>query len=265
VALVDGKEAVNDQTYLAVLPVIWQPTAVACVESILAPTSSFGLAGDEVLVVDNSRDNFTARHPVFDDVCVYRDPHGHNLGVARSWNVGAEVVLEREVDWLVIVSASMQFGYRLHTTFRAEIEANADAPIVEAMGHSWHCIAIARRTLEHVGLFDPNFAPAYWEATDYGCRLRLLGYEQRGWPRVWFNALSAGQAIHVDKSRWNAPSCPAAPLVEYYQRKWGAMSPSEEYAHPFNDPSLPLDWFEEVPLPDLAARYGWGRRGEDWW
>ena len=157
-------------TFLAVLPVIWDQTADPCLTSMLDPRSSLGLAPHEILVVDNTRDGYHAdgvdiidgagRHVMSVSglpVPVYRDPDGHNLGVAGSWNVGARQVLERELDWLVIVSTSMLFGPELHTTFRHEVEAHPDAQIVECAGNSWHLIAIARWTLEAVGLFDEHY------------------------------------------------------------------------------------------------------------
>lgn len=251
-------------TFLAVMPVIWAQTSVPCIESMIAPDSSLGLAPHEILVVDNTRHGEVPTWSVVPDAMRYhRDPDGHNLGVGRAWNVGARALLEEGLDYLVILSASMWWGYRLHTTFRAEIEANDGAPLVELMGHSWHAIAIHRSTFERVGLFDPNFWPAYWEATEWGYRLRLVGIEGAGWPRVWCNALSMGQAIHVDRQRWDAPACPSQPLMDYYAAKWGAMSPDEVYEHPFGDPSKPIDWFEEPSIPELAARYGIPKGA--WW
>ncbi len=251
---------------LAVLPVIWEETAAPCIESIVAADSSLGFSPDEILVVDNSREWFAKDWTRRYGVQVYRDPDGHNLGVARSWNVAAQRVLDGELDWFVIVSASMLFFPELHTTFRREIEANLswnDEPslIVECMGHSWHLIAIARSTLEQVGLFDPNYYPAYWEATDWACRMRLLGLEQRSWPRVWCNAASIGHAVHVDQARWGAPSCPAAPLTAYYAAKWGAMSPLERYVTPWNIAGAPLDEWPDFSIPDLARLYAL----DCWW
>lgn len=256
-------------TMLAVLPVVWDQTAGRCLGSIFQSDSSLGLDPMEILVVDNTRGGLRTgllsgdeNWPTF---WQYRDPDGHNLGVAGSWNIGARRVLEQGLDYLVILSASMIFGYRLHTTFRAEIEAHDGAPLIEAMGHSWHAIAIHRRTFEDVGLFDENFWPGYYEATEFGWRLRLRGYEDRPWPRVWFNAMSAGQAIHVDRSRWDAPLVNDQALRDYYIARCGAYSPDETFTHPFDDPSKALGWWERPSIPEMAERFGLGERGEGWW
>lgn len=257
---------------LAVVPVVWEQTADQCIESMLKPHSSLGLEPHEILIVDNTRNGYLyGQRDIVDGagrlvrsvstLPTYRDPDGHNLGVAGAWNVGARAVLDRKLDWLVIVSTSMLFGPELHTTFRREIEAHEGAQIVECMGNSWHLIAIARSTLETVGLFDENFWPAYEESIDWGYRQKLLGLEAQGWPRVWCNAMSVGAALHVKRENWDAPSCPAQPLLDYYDEKWGGPKGQERYTRPFGDASLPLDYWKAPPIPMRAARYGC----EVWW
>lgn len=248
--------------FLAVLPVIAPHTAVPCIESMLAPSSSLGLAPREILIVDNTRTGEVPTWGVVDDRCrYYRDPDGHNLGVARSWNVGARIVLAEQLDWLVIVSASMLFGPDLHTTFREQVERHPDEQIVESTGNSWHLIAIARWTLEAVGLFDENFYPGYEESICWGYRQRLLGLEAKGWPRVWSNCMSQGYAMHVDRNTWEAPSCPAKPLQAYYETKWGGPKGEERFTTPFNRDDVGLDWWPERSIPELADEYAL----EVWW
>lgn len=252
----------SDQTFLVCLPVISREIAGPCLDSMFRvgdEPSSLGFDPSEVLAIDNCRD----RWPVLGTygVRTYRDPDGHNLGVAGAWNIAAREVLDQQLDWLVIASTVMRYGPELHTTFRREVEANAGAQIVECHGNSWHLIAIARSTLEIVGLFDTNYYPAYEEAIDWGYRQKILGLEALGWPRVWCNAMSAGHAMHVDRSKWDAPSCPGRPLTDYYEAKWGGPKVAERFVHPFGDPTKPLDWFDETPIPVLAQRYGL----EVWW
>lgn len=248
-------------TFLAVVPVVWPSGDCAGLASMLEPGSSLGLQPSEILVVDNTRAGEVPTWDVPGELRYHRDPDGHNLGVARSWNVGARLVLEERIDWLVIVSASMRFGPAVHTTFREQVERHDDAQIVECEGNSWHLIAIARSTLEQVGLFDENFYPAYEESIDWGYRQRLLGLEQRGWPRVWCNAMSAGYAQHVDRDRWDAPSCPSAPLLAYYAQKWGGPKGEERFDAPWGDRSKPLDWWPQRTIPELAELYGL----DVWW
>lgn len=269
-------------SFLCVLPAVWGNTTERCLRSMFPqelayePTdglswspdprfpSSFGFSPAEVLLVDNTRDNEfcdLGRMDLPDGLRVHRDPDGHNLGVAGSWNVAAREVLDQGLDWLVIVSASMLFGRDLHTTFRSEVEAHPGAQMVESMGNSWHLIAIARSTLEAVGLFDPNFYPAYEEAIDWGYRQRLVGLEDLGWPRAWCNAMSIGYAVHVDPERWNAPSGNGPALAAYYESKWGGPKGAETFTTPWGDPDTPLDYWPDYTIPELAHRYDL----EVWW
>jgi hypothetical protein len=233
---------------LAVLPVVTHTYAERCVESISHRRSAFGVPPDDVLVVDNTRDGSADRY----GLRVHRDPDGHNLGVARSWNVGAREVLERGLDYLLVVSAAMQFGPVLHTTWLEQMGRFWGENVIECDGHSWHLIAFHRRVFERVGLFDENFH-AYIEGIDFGYRMRQVGWEG-SWRRCWVNALSQGHALHI-----NDVSCPAGPLLDYYAKKWGGKKGEETYTLPFGD--KPLDYWPPCTIPELAARYGW----EKWW
>lgn len=240
---------------LVVLPVLTEHPTDTCIASITAPDNAFEVDPADVLIIDNSRAGFCAeRYPGF---AVHRDPDGHNLGVARSWNVGARRVLEEGRDYLVLMSAAMQFGPVLHTTWRRQMETFWGAKVIEADGHSWHLIALHRSCFEAVGLFDPNFHPGYFEAIDWCYRLRMIGWEQ-GWIRVWVNALSQGVAMHAASL-----ACPAGPLLAYYAEKWGGPKGEETFVQPYG--SKPLGYFEEVPVPALAERYGLGEYGVGWW
>lgn len=234
---------------LTVLPVIHPTPTDVCVESILAEGSAAGLAPDDILVVDNSRDGFAGRY----GLRTHRDPDGYQLGVARSWNIGAREVLDRGLDYLVLMSASMRFGPILHTTWRRQMDTFWGADVIEADGHSWHLVAIHRRLFELVGLFDENYWPGYFEAEDFCYRLRMINREG-GWPRVWVNALSQGVNLtrpHVE--------CPAGPLLAYRRDKWGGDKGEEAFVLPWGD--KPLSYFPKRSIPELAAAYGI----ENWW
>lgn len=242
---------------LVVLPALVPETTDACVASILRPDSSFGIPPADVLIVDNSRDGFAEKYQA-DGFRYWRQPEPpYQLGVARSWNVGARAMLEEDRDYLVLLSASMEFGPLLHCSFRWQVEQFWGAKVVEADGHSWHLIALHRSCFERVGLFDECFYPAYVEAIDWCYRLRMVGWEQ-GWVRVWVNALSRGVAAHN-----HLVACPAGPLLDYYAAKWGGPKGEETWVQPFG--SKPLDYWESTPIPVLAERYGLGDEGEGWW
>lgn len=234
---------------LTVLPVIQRSTAERCINSIADPGNSSGLSHEEILVVDNSREGWGSEF----GFRTYRDPAGHNIGVARAWNVGVREILDRGLDYLVILSASVEFGPVLHTTWKQQMETFWGENVIEAQGHSWHLIAFHRRVFEAVGLFDENFYPAYIEAIDFGYRMRLLDLE-KDFKRVWVNAMSWGSGMHIHMA-----SMPAAPLLRYYEEKWGGPKGEEKFTLPFG--SKPLDWFPEKSIPELVKEY----ELEVWW
>lgn len=233
---------------LCLIPVIWDQTADKCIASILDPGSSAGIKPEEILIVDNSREGFAGKY----GLRTYRDPDGHNLGTSRAWNVGAREVLDKGIDYLLVMSASMQFGAYLHTNWREQMDRFWGERVIECMGISWHCIAFHRTVFEGVGLFDTNFH-VYEEGIDFSHRMSLLGWEG-GWCTQWVNAVVQGVALHI-----NMVSCPSAPLKAYYAAKWNGEKGHEKFTRPFGN--KPIDYFEDVPIPVLAERYGW----KTWW
>ena len=254
-------DGLNRLTYRVVIPVITSTYADACLQSIAAPNSAAGFELDRVLVVDNSRDGLLGRKysALYGErgLRVHRDADGFNLGVARSWNVGAREVLAAGLDYLVICSASMMFGPILHTTWTRQMVTFAGERVIECDGHSWHLIAFHRSVIEAVGLFDENCYPAYHEANDYSFRMRQLGWEG-GWRHAWVNALSQSVAGHVDVVR-----CPAPPIIDYLREKWGGEKHHERHSLPWGD--RPLGYFPARSIPERAEAYGLGERGVGWW
>lgn len=238
---------------LCVLPIVTHTYAQHCVESLLRPDSAAGLSSDEILVVDNTRDGSASKY----GLRTYRDSDGHNIGVGRAWNVGAREVLDGDHDYLLVMSASMQFGPIYQTTWRERMEVFNGARVIECDGHSLHLAAFHRTMLEKVGLWDPAFWPAYHEATDWGHRAWLLNLES-AYVRCWVNARSQSVAGHLD-----AVHAPAPPLLRYYRQKWNGDKGEEGWTLPWGD--KPIDYIVEEPIPVLAERYGFGPRGDLWW
>ena len=239
---------------LCVIPIISTTYADACVESLARPDSAAGLKPEELLIVDNSREGFCkARYGLE----TYRDPDGFQLGVPRSWNIGARRVLDEGLDYLVIMSSTMMFGPELQTTYRRQLESFWGAKVIEADGHSYHLIAFHNSVLSLVGLWDENLYPGYFEAEDHAYRMPMVGWEQ-GWIRIWCNAVSQSVGGHL-----NLVNCPADPLIAYMTDKWGGRKGEERYVMPWGD--KPLDYWPEHTIPELAEKYGLGPRHEGWW
>lgn len=240
-------------TYTALIPIIDLGIADVCIESILRPDSASGFDHKSLLLVDNTMTGSVAARY---GLPTYRDEDGHNLGVARAWNIGAKEVMERGLDYMIIVSASMQFGPILHQTFISEMERHTDAHVIEATGHSWHLIAFHRSVFEKIGLFDENFYPAYFEDIDFGYRMLLSKSFPFGWPNVWVNAVLTGVAQHI-----KFVDCSAAPLLVYYREKWGGNKGEEQFTRPFLKLKASIKDFPKRTIPELAEKY----QLTNWW
>lgn len=236
---------------LTVVPVLLEDVSDVCLRSVADPRCSSGLYPSDVLVVDNSRDGYASKYASdeWGGFRVYRDADGHNLGVARSWNLAAREVVDRGLDYLLILSAVMEFGPILHTTWREQMDRFWGHDVIECDGHSWHLLALHRRLFEEVGFFDGNFYPAYEESIDWCRRLHIVGREH-GWPHCWVNAMSRGAALHAKEV-----DCPNEPLRALYRERWGGDKGEETWVLPYGN--KPMDYCEpEIPIPELAAKYG---------
>lgn len=210
--------------------------------------------------MDNSPERFTTNWD--SSIKVIRPfPEKENIGVARSWNMGVNQVLQSQLDFLVILSASVIFtdgGRSLIEGLKNNYEANG---LMTQEG--WHCIGINRRVFEKIGNFDTNFYPGYYEDSDFIRRMELAGFhEPTGritFPGVEIKCQKAEVAHAMKRAniKVNMQAC-----REYFLQKWGAdpMYDSQEsrdklFRHPFNDPRLELSYYSKNSITDLKRKY----------
>jgi glycosyltransferase involved in cell wall biosynthesis len=227
--------------FLVVLPAIDRELTERCVES-MGP-----LASEVLVLVDNSRDGFAAG---WDAAEVLRPEV--NLGVARSWNLGARRVLDRGLDYLVLLSAATTFGPGGFDRFAEVLDSAIDCRGVQTQ-EGWHCLALGRELLEVCGAFDENFWPAYLDDIDYLRRMEVSGLWHPGHmplPQVLLDAERWGDAHGMTKAgvRVNFGA-----LVAYYGQKWGGPAHEERWTSPFFD--RPLGYWPEATVEQLAVRY----------
>jgi len=157
-----------------------------------------------------------------------------NIGVASSWNVGANRVLKTKADWLILLSTTVRFGTAGGTDFLDGLEQHGGADLVSGRDMGWHLHAISRNAIERVGLFDEVFNPAYYEDNDWLYRYKL---------EYGVNALDNQKWIDVDhvslgdahSLRFNHVAIDIGIQRQKYRKKWGADPGEELYTTPYHD------------------------------
>lgn len=200
-------------SYVMVVPSIHRPWTEACLEHCRL----------EPFIVDNTETN---------------------RGVAASWNLAADRMIERRADWLILCSAAIRFNRDFGGLDVLDaLERHGSAYAVEAgLGLGWHLIAFHRRAFELVGRFDENFWPAYFEDNDFARRL-IVALDGRSpeWPKVTFEVGLQGFSHGVELG--GARIDPGL-LRRYYLSKWGGPPAEERFARPF-DTAVPLWWWPQ--------------------
>lgn len=188
---------------------------------------------------------------------------GNNIGVAPAWNKGVydalrkgyeycliindDIVLSPSlIDILTIRASSIDYTlvsgtdgkglYLPDQVRRGEINRlSYDQDIIDAPHFS--CFMITKNTIERVGWFDDNFAPAYFEDNDYCHRCVLSGYMPvRSQSAIFYHYGSATQnagkrVVSSDLFKNNR---------KYYVEKWGGEPGREQYTHPYNNETLTI-------------------------
>lgn len=177
--------------------------------------------------------------------------HPENLGVGASWNRA----LREGREQTLILSASMRWpeGFR---AFLPCLERGVNQwGGLTRLG--WHCISLGARTVEALGLIDENFYPAYYEDTDYACRMRIGNIHDGGemssnLPVIAAPIERAGIALALKSGAYRSEF---GKLAEYYARKWGGNRPDETFTTPFGE-DRPLSYWPGATTDELRARYG---------
>lgn len=234
--------------YLVILPTMVEEIVTPCIESLSADVRR------NLLVIDNSPDGFAHK---FD---VESQHYPENIGVARSWNIGARRVVEEKLDYLIILSAAIVLNRGMD-----DFIEQLDNPHGVESQFSYHLIAIGRPTFEQIGYFDENFYPSYYEDADFIRRMELAHISHVVGPPPTL------PVVHVDAERQGialtiksgALHVDFLALAAYFREKWGADSEYETqeqrdkmYQHPFNDSANPLSYWPERSIEELKRKYG---------
>ncbi|MBK5913175.1 glycosyltransferase family 2 protein [Rhodocyclus purpureus] len=150
----------------------------------------------EVIVVCNAQDkelvDFVSLHPHIDKYCL----NNMNVGVARSWNMGAEMA---ESEALCFVNDDVEVGRGGIERLFAILAGSVEVAQVGPMGALWngaeHLRYVGENAIEEahaisgflfmlrasafrkVGGFDPAYSPAGFEEIDMSFALRSYGWK----------------------------------------------------------------------------------------
>jgi cephalosporin hydroxylase/SAM-dependent methyltransferase len=165
---------------------------------------------------------------------------GTNIGVAAAWNRILEMT---EDDGVIISNDDIELGPKTFEELTSALETH---PFVE--GDGWALFGQTIELTEHVGWYDENFWPAYYEDVDYEERMHRQGFAP-------FNPLSAPVKHHgwatttaLGNAAWLAQG--RARNHDYFLRKWGGESRAprwnghagiSQFSEPFNG-NPPAGW-----------------------
>lgn len=222
-------------------------TQAWCLDDML---NSFGSSDVPILLIDNSENNDLANKDL-----IYLPPHlnievqhyGRNIGVSAAWNRG----IEKGADQTLIVSQWVRFA-PAELPWRGTKGLDHVAEGIERLGNEYglefadqgyHCISIGRKTIDTIGVFDPNFT-VFGNDDDYQHRRELAGI--RHLMPCWSDYNESGVhsiAFGIHKRTGALDNVKGADSTQYYLKKWGSVPGNFE--HPFNDEANGLDYWPE--------------------
>lgn len=171
---------------------------------------------------------------------------GHNLGVSASWNL--IIKSTPTAPWWLFTNSDIVFAEADLSRVAAFMDAGGDAAVLG----TYAVLAVSATTLERVGWFDENFAPAYYEDNDFDYRCRLAGIEVAALPAAYVHHTSS--TINSSPSYAQQNQLTFLPNGNYYRDKWGGEPMAETYTTPFNQGGDHRYW--HVDLSRLA-RQAW--------
>lgn len=172
----------------------------------------------------------------------------HNAGVGPAWNRGIVQAAEAGCEYAVIVNDDVvlpsgmigRLTERL-TGRRAIVSPTNVTGVCHPRGLNFWCFAIKpREFIQQYGLFDENFAPAYYEDDDMAYRVRLAGGVIETIADTAYHQVMGTQSMDsvpvVGYDVWDKNE-------KYYAEKWGGSGGNEKFRTPFNDPDKTIkDW-----------------------
>lgn len=206
-------------------------TLEKCIKSALAGTK----IPDLILIIDNSGGKLK-NEAWFDEMkdhprlSVIESPW--NFGVASSWNT----ILAYTNDIALISNDDIEFGETTIEDFYNEFtRKNLNFLCDSKAGLAGFSLFMINPYLvfEKVGLFDPQFWPAYFEDNDYAYRMKLVN-EPMSMLDTQFSHFGSATVASYNEAENTEHVKTFLANRDYYIKKWGGLPGEELYTSPFN-------------------------------
>ena len=178
-----------------------------------------------IYIVDNGKQNIfkKIRHP---NIKIIESET--NLGVASSWNVLCNQILEH-YEYALILNDDIYLGKK---EYEVELFLSQYPNKDFYLGMiDWSVFIMPSKTFKKVGIFDEQFFPAYYEDNDYMYRMRLMAMKIYNVP--FLNPLIHRSSMTNDKDKSIIVQSEAN--KERYINKWGGLPELEKFKRPYEN------------------------------
>lgn len=133
---------------------------------------------NKIIVVDNSGDGsgtayLTPLVEKYSNVFIW--PQTYNLGCARAWNLIHQTI---DDDYIIIANDDVKVHHDTIERVVLAADLYTDEVIFSpSAGNAYSFFLLKNKGYKHIGPFDDNFYPAYFEDVDHYRRATLLGYK----------------------------------------------------------------------------------------
>lgn len=177
--------------------------------------------------------------------------HPENLGCAPSFNIGVKMLEEPDIDYVIIMVAACLFHNTIEDFVRIiekreENESNLYYLTTGPYKTDLHCFAVTKKFRQLVGLYDENFWPVYYEDTDLGRRMQLLGLYKTTLRDDIRTSQGLSMACAKDPRILQLWSINSTRVTSYYRNKWGGDHTQETFKTPFNDPNCGINEWKNL-------------------
>jgi GT2 family glycosyltransferase len=179
----------------------------------------------KIHIFDNGNQHINIEN---DNVVIYTSPF--NLGVATSWNLLCKFIF-KNCDNALILNDDVYLGYSEDVVLKA-IE-NSKVGFVQS-AHNFSVFLINKNLYHHIGEFDEEFYPAYYEDSDYLYRMKLIGIRQDVDYSLNPTIALTSQTYEKDKLSQYFVNKSMIINKQRYIEKWGGLPLLETYKNPYN-------------------------------